>query len=482
MKISNMAELKTRRGTTGFNVNVLGYYSVGDGGGGEFYWDNTSTETDNGGTVIQVAGLTNGRWKRILNTDVLNVKWFGAKGDNIQNDTLFIQKAIDTTNKDIVFSKGNYKITSPLLLENKNLKTGKYTAFINAYGCDAFTCMRGTNNSIEGFYIIGFSSLGVIDLKEKNGIKCDGISGETSFGNTFKDLYIRGFANAILMNYTWDTVIDSVRSIYCVNGVTLFGQSVNNFISNSNILATECCIETIKDVGGIKGEGLGVSNTLLASSNYGIKSDGFLLIQLSNVNIDQISISCVILQNCNDFHASSCWFYSNQDAIVFSALGSIVEQNSSISNSTIQSVEAIGINIDTNNSHISITNNNIKTGSTGVPFILKTQIQTSDIVFIGNTCKSDYVGSNIFIGGDRTIVKDNTGNCSINYFDFSKRNIIGDNTSNAIQTYNTAPPTTGTWKQGDIVYNVLPTSGSYIGWVCTVAGTAGTWKGFGLIV
>jgi hypothetical protein len=42
-------------------------------------------------------------------------------------------------------------------------------------------------------------------------------------------------------------------------------------------------------------------------------------------------------------------------------------------------------------------------------------------------------------------------------------------------------PTTGTWVVGDVVYNSAPASAGYIGWVCTVAGTPGTWKTFGLI-
>lgn len=35
--------------------------------------------------------------------------------------------------------------------------------------------------------------------------------------------------------------------------------------------------------------------------------------------------------------------------------------------------------------------------------------------------------------------------------------------------------------KGDIVYNTAPTPGGYLGWVCTVTGTPGTWKPFGLI-
>ena len=44
-----------------------------------------------------------------------------------------------------------------------------------------------------------------------------------------------------------------------------------------------------------------------------------------------------------------------------------------------------------------------------------------------------------------------------------------------------AAPTIGTWGAGAIVYNVAPTAGGHIGWVCTSAGTPGTWKTFGAI-
>ena len=42
-----------------------------------------------------------------------------------------------------------------------------------------------------------------------------------------------------------------------------------------------------------------------------------------------------------------------------------------------------------------------------------------------------------------------------------------------------AAPTTGTWSVGAIVYNSTPTAGGVLGWVCTSAGTPGTWKSFG---
>lgn len=62
-------------------VSVTGYYTAPDNiGVREYYWDATSTEADNGGTIIQVTGVTTGRWKMKF-SGAINLKWFGAKGD-----------------------------------------------------------------------------------------------------------------------------------------------------------------------------------------------------------------------------------------------------------------------------------------------------------------------------------------------------------------------------------------------------------------
>jgi len=87
-KINNIAELKQRVGVAKSNISILGYYSAGDGGGGEFYWDSTSTETDNGGTIIQVTGVSIGRWKRIINNEYYDVRAFGATTLNSDNTSI----------------------------------------------------------------------------------------------------------------------------------------------------------------------------------------------------------------------------------------------------------------------------------------------------------------------------------------------------------------------------------------------------------
>lgn len=44
------------------------------------------------------------------------------------------------------------------------------------------------------------------------------------------------------------------------------------------------------------------------------------------------------------------------------------------------------------------------------------------------------------------------------------------------QTYDTAAPTIGTWKRGDLVWNATPSAGGTPGWMCVTAGSPGTWK------
>jgi len=56
------------------------------------------------------------------------------------------------------------------------------------------------------------------------------------------------------------------------------------------------------------------------------------------------------------------------------------------------------------------------------------------------------------------------------------------NSWNATHYYqNAAAPTTGTWKAGDIAWDLTPSAAGRIGWVCVTAGTPGTWKAFGAI-
>lgn len=121
MTYGNMSDLKQAATPEANNAVVFlnGYYTTGDGGGGFFVWSSNSNSSDNGGTVIQPQALTGaGRWLRIIDS-AHNIRWFGAKGDGVTDDTQSIQKAINSSD-DIFIPDGTFLITSPVTIKTNS--------------------------------------------------------------------------------------------------------------------------------------------------------------------------------------------------------------------------------------------------------------------------------------------------------------------------------------------------------------------------
>lgn len=64
----------------------------------------------------------------------------------------------------------------------------------------------------------------------------------------------------------------------------------------------------------------------------------------------------------------------------------------------------------------------------------------------------------------------------------SKRRVFsGSYRTRPLEFRGSAAPSADQWYVGDVVDNSAPAAAGYSGWVCTTAGTPGTWKGYGLI-
>lgn len=129
MKLDTILLLKENPGTNpNDHCHVLGYTSPGDGGGGEFYWDSTSFEDDNGGTIFAITNSSSpGRWKRLY-CGAIYPTWFGAKGNGSTDDTAILSDCMNNFSE-IDLDGRNFKVTSITITHDTSIKNGVISLF-----------------------------------------------------------------------------------------------------------------------------------------------------------------------------------------------------------------------------------------------------------------------------------------------------------------------------------------------------------------
>lgn len=81
--VNSIAALKAYSDRPTF-IEVLGYSTPNDGGGGTFYWVAGDTTTTDEGRVVSPTGGTAGRWFRLAPEGWFNTAWYGAPGYALQ--------------------------------------------------------------------------------------------------------------------------------------------------------------------------------------------------------------------------------------------------------------------------------------------------------------------------------------------------------------------------------------------------------------
>ena len=170
--VGSVAELKalslTVLSTSTMGI-VLGYYSPGDRGGGNFLWDPASTLPDDGGSCLNPTGNTGpGRWLRALGAEPANVRMWGARGNWLNNpspadDTKAIQAAFDACSSsgiiksgELRFPGGFYLISDTILfcsiihVRGEGMINNTTIIMSNSVQKDMF-CTLNASNLLSGF-------------------------------------------------------------------------------------------------------------------------------------------------------------------------------------------------------------------------------------------------------------------------------------------------------------------------------------------
>ncbi len=127
--VDTIADMTALTPLNGAVVNVRGYHTPNDGGGGVFNYDASQSGVNNGGTII------NG-WVRQY-SGATHFEWFGnSNGDDISDRV----EAVLNENSYIVFKEGgNFTISREIVVTNNNLKIEFSNTIIEGTGADHYS-------------------------------------------------------------------------------------------------------------------------------------------------------------------------------------------------------------------------------------------------------------------------------------------------------------------------------------------------------
>ncbi|MCK5444128.1 MAG: hypothetical protein KAI73_00815, partial [Rhodospirillaceae bacterium] len=112
--LATIATYAAARATVGATLTASERFFIetrtadGDDASGVFYWDATSTATDDDGTILKLADTATGRLLRDF-SGAVSVKWFGATGDGVTDDTAAVAAAVATA-LNVLFPTGTYLV------------------------------------------------------------------------------------------------------------------------------------------------------------------------------------------------------------------------------------------------------------------------------------------------------------------------------------------------------------------------------------
>jgi Chaperone of endosialidase len=136
---ATIAELKTVSKATYQFVQVAGYYTPGDGGGGLYYLAADTTSADNAGSIIVAAD--GGRWFLDVTLGAICADQFGADATGASNASTRLQTLIDfcqANNLTPYLRKGGiYKLTTGLTLKQGQSATDTKSYSATLYGNSA---------------------------------------------------------------------------------------------------------------------------------------------------------------------------------------------------------------------------------------------------------------------------------------------------------------------------------------------------------
>jgi hypothetical protein len=425
-----------------------------------------------------------------------------AKGDGkqfIAADYASIQACLDDAPAGSTVVVESATITTPLSITKAVtiIGSGMSNTVISASGCSAVTVAAGVGDvSIQRLRLRQPTPY-TTTVNDHIGITILGDTGNRPSRHVYRDIFIDGFETAIQANWLWTSVFDNVQTAFGLIGLDSYGLSVNNQVLAGNWvvnngsaarLAGSVCIRlngqvSRADTTPIVSEGYMIIGALLFGGDYGVDAPGFANYQIANCIIDFIHLAGIRIINNGTAYGGHVLIQGNYIAM------------SSASVTTVGAIEVANTVIGTRGNRI-IGNDILGYAGADAPYGINlianggasgcvisgnvlNGFSTNDIrtacstnVVTHNRCTSTVTDQIYSPSGQTNLVSDNLATVFVGGASFPNTYVV---VGGAKHYRGTAAPTAGTHKVGERVIRSVPAVGQPKAWVCTVAGTPGTW-------
>lgn len=419
----------------------------------------------------------------------INVLDYGAVGNGTTDDTAAIQAALDAAldqqkslylPRTTLGAQGLYRITAPLIVSRGINIFGDGTNYSGLLcdNCSGFRINAGVNFVIIEKMLISQAVRYSTTPNSHRAIETLGTTGSRNFWHIYRDLFIDGFQWPLYLSFTWSTVINSVQTVFGFGGINSPGLSVNNFVTNCGFSGSG----TVGSAGILIGdgqtstEGWMISDCLLYEFDIGVHGLNANNCHVRGCIIDFFKDFGVLLQSTAN-GSSTNWIIS--DNYMATAVGA---------SSGVRLLNNFGASVAQHRGNI-VSNNQILgySGATLSFGILQDGTAETNNVITGNRVSASVYDCSI-TAGERTIVANNQwkgpgflNSVMVNYSGnegtiISAASLLKQTNGKNFVYYLDAPPVSGTFVRGDIVWNQTPAAGGTPGWVCVTSGTPGTWK------